>query len=248
MRGCGCWGLLLSIGLIWGGGQGIYEGLKNRRPQTMTFQQFEQSKPTGGWFKITKCELSVPEAMWMEQFGSMDEVFVPVRMAGDATENKPISLLLQVNDPKIRETVTKIKELDEQSKGSEAKVLEWVLTHHDEVYVQRDIEGMLAFGINDLKSSERDKIKALNPELAPDFVVLKEGEKPGLLVGFAMLGGGLLLLLFVLIGGKSTSENSGVAKGNGEADAGIQPEAKPESNDSSNPPSAPSPWNGPGAA
>ena len=246
MRGCGCWGFLLSIGLIWGGGQGIYEGLKNRRPQTMTFQQFEQSKPTGGWFKISQCELTVPDAMWMEKFGSMNEVFVPVRASGNTDDSKPIFLLLQVDDPKIRATVSQIKEIEEQAHGDDNKVLNWMVAHQKELLLTRDVEGMLAFGFNDLKSKDRDKIKALNAQLAPDFVVLKEGEKPHLLTSFAMLGGGLLLLLFMLLGAAGKEETGGSNDDNNTDKNSAANYSAPTSDAPNNAP--PSSWNGPSAS
>lgn len=66
-----------------------------------------------------------------------------------------------------------------------------------QILVKRDVSGLIRFGMDE-DSKTRSKLEGLDMNLAKDFVILNDGEKPDLLKGVLMLAGGLVLGLYLL--------------------------------------------------
>ena len=62
---CGCILVGVAILLILAGIQGIREARAFSKPVEITAQQFMLSAPKEGWYKITGCELSIDESVYM---------------------------------------------------------------------------------------------------------------------------------------------------------------------------------------
>jgi hypothetical protein len=67
--------------------------------------------------------------------------------------------------------------------------------HAKQMVVKRDVAGLVRFGVEE-HNSEHSNLAGLRGNLAPDFIILNEGEKPQL--GTSV---GLLLLGFLIVGG-----------------------------------------------
>ena len=202
---CGCYMLLLGLGLTFGGGQGLFEWAKNRNQTVTTYANFEKQNPTGGWFKISDAHLDIPSAMWMtsSKFSDdKDKIYVPLSPEGEDKPGTKIHVLVELDKEKDAATVKLVDELGELDKSnqSEEKILQYALKNRAKLFPTRPVEGMIKFGINDIKSSERQKIAALNSDLAPDFVVLEENAHPNGGTSILMFIGGLALTLFSLAG------------------------------------------------
>ena len=72
---------------------------------------------------------------------------------------------------------------------------DFVAQHAKQLVVKRDVAGLVRFGVEE-HNSEHSKLAGLRGNLAPDFIILNEGETPQL--GTSV---GLLLLGFLIVGG-----------------------------------------------
>ncbi|WP_395742418.1 hypothetical protein [Prosthecobacter sp.] len=188
----GCLGYLIAIGLLWGGCQGIYTALKNRQPLEITVADYIAKKPNAEWVTLKEAQLNLLEAAHKGRSGNISEIFIPVRPKGQ-TEGSQVHILLSTKDKDI---VAALEDLN-RSSGNMKDALEAAARHKDKIFVQRDISGLIRFGI-DSDSKTRDKLAALDMKLAPEFVILNDGAAPSLTGSLFMLGGGVLVGFFML--------------------------------------------------
>ena len=85
----------------------------------------------------------------------------------------------------------------EKSSDTEKGVLEAASRHADKLFMQRDVTGLIQFGIES-DSKTRSKLAGLDMNLASDFVILEEGKSPALGVSVMMLILGLVVGVFML--------------------------------------------------
>lgn len=198
----GCLGVVLALGLIYSGGQGTYESLKNRQQRVMTFEQFAQEKPTGGWIKVTGATLDLTEAMWDDTAlnSQSASVYVPVHSAREEDEDEATTektmLLLETSDPKIKAGVAEVAALEEKNL-SDVDYLEWILDNRNKLFLQREISGTIQFGATGMKSDTREQISKIGETLDPNFVVMNDGAKPELARSLGILTAGLVLAAFM---------------------------------------------------
>jgi hypothetical protein len=223
----GCLLPILAIGLIAIGAQGLYVGVTNRTPTTMTYQEFLDKKPSSSWIEISDGRLNLLSAIHESNrfTGTIKKVYIPVgsSTAGVGVGDGRIHLLLLTKDDAILNTLKGLEaasgggggmmgrlkrrvEVNQKRKDGSAApaadagiedALRFMTENRDKVVIDRPIRGLLQFGL-DSNSRDRRKIQALDADIAPDFVVLEDGEEPA--IGFsafmlvAGLGlGGLLL-------------------------------------------------------
>ncbi|WP_395748628.1 hypothetical protein [Prosthecobacter sp.] len=202
----GCLGYIIALGLMLGGCQGIYTALKNRHPLEIAVADYIEKKPSGEWVTLKDAQLNLLEAVHREKRGKITEIFIPVRPKGEAKGAK-VHILLSTKDDAI---VAALEDLN-RSDTSMKDALNAVSRNADKVFVQKDISGLIRFGL-DADSKTRFKLEKMDLNLAKDFVILNEGEAPTLLGSLAMLGGGVLVgFVMLLISGRSTSAPSGPA-------------------------------------
>ena len=192
---------LVMFGLVWvvmGGGE-LRDNMAAKAPTPLTWQEFVADKPESGWFKLSGAQLDLTGALWIENrlTGEMGNIYVPARAAGELeSENEaepPIEMLVKVDDPKIKATVEELKKLD---KGTDEAALNYVLSHADQLFIERPIVGTVAEGFDAVDSDDESTLRSAEETLSSDFVILQEGAKPD--VGgriFMLLGGiGVALL------------------------------------------------------
>lgn len=179
----------------------LKDGLAAKKPTPLTWKQFGNEKPKSGWFKITGAQLDVVNVVWVESIvtGKMGNIYVPARAANDeGVEDTPIEMLVKINDPKIAATVQELKKLD---KGTDEAAMKYVLSHAEQLIIERPLEGTLADGFDEVDSGDKSAIQGAGATLANDFVILQEGAKPSiggrifmLLAGLSLSALGLFLL------------------------------------------------------
>jgi hypothetical protein len=200
MRGKGCL-LFIVIALLWGGGQGVYVGMKNRQPTSLSCADFYAGRPKSEWLKLTGCRLSYLGATYRERFGDIREVFVPVLPVGERRD-KTIRLVLATEDA---ETIALLKEMKKASEQDQKALFGFLAQNAKRLFVERDVEGTLQTGI-DRSEKTMKKLRQAEKDLADDFAVLDEGKKPSLFASLALLGGGLLGgLLLIALAARKTS-------------------------------------------
>lgn len=178
------------IGLLWGGGQGLYVALKNRQPTAMSYEEYVKTKPKAEWLVLSNCVLNLPDSSYRASKTSDTPtmLFVPVSVPKNS-ENKKVQVILATKDEAMLETM---KEMQKQKSSTSA--LTWILKNSDRCFPKKDISGIVQFGI-DQKDSERSKLSKLQGDLADDFIIIQDGEEPKILLSGVMFAGGVLLLL-----------------------------------------------------
>lgn len=196
----GCFGYLIAIGLLWGGGQGIYVGMKNRAPVEISVADFIRAHPDAEWVTLKDARLNLLESAHRERLGKIAELFIPVRPVGEAVD-APVRILLETKNQETIAALEKIK----QAGDSEEETLDALAEAADKLVVTRDVSGLIQFGI-DSDSRTRQKLSELDMNLADNFVILEEGAEPNLNTSVGLLVMGLLLGLFMLRRGGSAKE------------------------------------------
>lgn len=196
----GCLGYLIVIALLWGGCQGVYTALKNRKPLEITVSDYIAQKPNAEWVTLKDAQLNLLEAAHKERLGKISEIFIPVRPKGESTDGQVHILLSTTN----KDIVTALEDLNKSS-GTMKEALNAASRHADKLFMQKDVTGLIRFGI-DSDDKTRDKLAKLDMKLAAEFVILNDGAAPSLFGSMSMLGIGILVGFFMLRrAGKSAS-------------------------------------------
>ncbi|MCF7789283.1 MAG: hypothetical protein K9N47_24390 [Prosthecobacter sp.] len=188
----GCLGYLIVIALLWGGCQGVYTAVKNRKPLEITVSDYIAQKPSAEWVTLKDAQLNLLEAAHKERLGKISEIFIPVRPKGDSTD-APVHILLSTKDDAI---VAALEDLN-KSTGTMKEALNAASRHADKLFMQKDVSGLIRFGI-DSDDKTRRKLAKLDMKLASDFVILNDGAAPSLFGGVSMLGLGVVVGFFML--------------------------------------------------
>lgn len=205
MKLSGCLMLPILFVCFIGGGGAIWTAWTNKSITEITIGELEKAKPEARWLRVTKGDMRVFEAAYAE--GSFDketkEVLVPYMEAGKSADTDPIHLMVKTKRPALIRLVSNSRDLEKKlpAGASESDKLkaefDFLREHSDALSFGQPIEGLVDFGF-DAKNKEAEKLRKLFPHLAPDFIVLNEGQKPSLGVGvFLLLAGfGLAVLVF----------------------------------------------------
>src|SRR3954471_18113970 len=118
----GCLFIIITIALLWNGGQHLYVALTNRQPTVMSYSDWVKNKPQTTWIRLTSCSLSLAHAAYSSpKGGDVNEVYIPVR-GQSAEDEKMTYVLLSSRDP---EMINMVKQLS--SAKSESDVLKLML-------------------------------------------------------------------------------------------------------------------------
>lgn len=186
---------LVAIVLVIGGGQMAYTGLANRKPQGVEMSSLVQSKPSAKWLNIKGGELDVINASYSSAFGVGDasSIHLPLVLPGDDSTEKTIHVLVETKNPELVRLVNELKDLEN---SSEDQILSFMMKNRENLRMSRPVLGLVKFGMESGK--EERKIKEMYPNLAPDVILLKEGERPDPMVGIFMFTAGIVLSVFII--------------------------------------------------
>jgi hypothetical protein len=163
----------IALVMLWGGGQGVYVSVTNTSPSRYSVKEYIDNKPSAKWLQLSGARLDLTAVTYSSTFGVGDakEVYIPVVPIGQE-ESQEIHLLLATKDPKILETVDKLRALK-----SEDEVMQFIFKNASSLLIERDVEGLIRFGL-EFKEDDKHALKRENPNLSEDFVVIDEGTKP----------------------------------------------------------------------
>lgn len=188
MRKLGC---LVTLALLWGGGQGIYEAVRNRAPQSMTCDAAQTIAPSADWVHLTGCSVNVMEAAYKTRLGvPTGDIFIPLVPKGRHTPG-PVRFVLATKDPDIIAVTGEMAALDGKDKGA---TFAFLAKNVKRLIRDKDVTGMVQSGI-DKDDKLHKRLRELNKDLVADFVVVDEGRSPTPLMSFLLLLGGLVLVL-----------------------------------------------------
>ena len=192
-------GLLLVVALVLGGGQGLYEALRYRQPESLPCEEALRGPLPSRWVRLVGCRVNGAEAAWKTHFTSPAiDVYVPL-IPKDPRTSKTVGLVLKTKDPELLDAVKDLAALD--PKDSKAVIL-FMVKNEKRLKLDKDITGMVDSGI-DSKISRH--LKELDRHLADDFAVIDEGRKPSFAKSGLLLLAGLSVLVFGVLGRKGGS-------------------------------------------
>jgi hypothetical protein len=179
----------ITIAMLWSGGQSLYTAAMNRRPTTMSYDDYVKTKPKATWLVMTNCSLHLTESCFKSYYGGKNatELYVPVRRLGPDAKKEQVHVVLATKDPNALATFSEMQNL----KTEEAARL-WAVKNRSRIFIRRNVGGLVRFGVN-LKDSERRKLASLLQNAADDFIILEEGAQPSFVEGLGLSTGGLVL-------------------------------------------------------
>jgi hypothetical protein len=197
----GCFLLLVTIALIWGGGQGVYTALSNRQPTAMTYDEYVQKKPRASWLELKDCYLSLPEATVRKSKvgGKIKEAFIPI-VAAPGQKGKKVQVLVATQEEGTLNLLNQVNQATDEHAAAKL-----VFSNLDKLFPNRTVRGLVRFGV-DMKDRDRRKLAEVNENLASDFVVIDEGKEPRLGGSAVALVIGLALGAWALLGGRKSPE------------------------------------------
>ena len=185
-------GHFTALLLVIAGCQGLYVTLTNREAVEITTTDFIAKKPDAKWLILRDAEVSLTEAAYKSWMGNISEIFIPVRPSGHSM-NEPIHILLATEDDAVESALKKLREYG----GTKQKTMDVASQQADKLFMQKDISGLIRFGIvSDFIT--RFRLAKLNLPLADDFVILDDDTTPTPYLPLAMLAGGLLIWFLML--------------------------------------------------
>jgi hypothetical protein len=195
--------LAITVGMLWAGGQNLYTALSNRHPTTMSYEDYVTTKPSATWLVLTNCEIDLTDSCVKTYQGSRrpTEIFVPVRGVNAGKSNEVVHVVLATKDKDQLATLSEMQNLDRK------EALAWILKNRQRVFCQRNVSGLVEFGVN-LKDRDRQRISALLRNAANDFIILQEGAQPSIAEGLGFTIAGLMILGLMVIYVKRTREPS----------------------------------------
>lgn len=202
-------GIALLVGAFFcfmAGAKGCSDSMKFQKPVTITAQDFMKKHPTEGWYRVTGATMILMEAKYMvtkskystssddEDVSKANTIYLPVHAGADLGSKS--MLVLKSNDPTLKATLA---DIDRQTASlNDAQFDAWLDQNKSRIFLQKDITGMVAAGIDD-NSSDKAEIAKLGEELGPNFCILNEGQKPTPPAqSFGMVIGGVVLALLGL--------------------------------------------------
>ena len=189
---------LWSIYFIREGAHGLQEARDFQHPIVLTFDQFEQTHPSEGWYRITNCFLDVPSAAYRQltvghsgSFSAVLKTYVPVRSISNPAETK-IHVLVPSTDPDLTDTMEQLDKLGKSASGAE--IQDWMTKNRNKLRIAKDIEGMVRTP-DRLLPGDQEGIEVLKADLAPEYVVIEHGVTPTTTEPKVWLGLGLFLVV-----------------------------------------------------
>jgi hypothetical protein len=201
----GCFIIVITLFLFWTGGQRLYIAVTNRTPTIMSYDNYVQTKPKSDWLTLTNCVLNLGEASYKTIAGSKrpTELYIPVR--SKTSDSGKVHVLVATRN---QDLITTFMEMQNLQSNTEA--MAWALKNRDRVFPQRDVTGLVRFGI-DMKDKERNKLAKLQENIADDFIIVDDGQQPNLTEGLGFLAGGIALVVGIVLfqrrSGEPTTED-----------------------------------------
>lgn len=128
---------LLAVVWIIAGAKMMFTALVNRSPLEITLAEYTQTKPEDPWINLTECELNFFDAVYYEQGGRIDDVYIPL-IPANSTEDTRSYILLETDDPKYIELVNQVINLQ-----TEVEVLQYLAENSDIIFEVRDVSGVV---------------------------------------------------------------------------------------------------------
>jgi hypothetical protein len=185
--------VVITLALLWAGGQKLLTALTNRKPAVMSYEEFARTKPTAAWLVITNCRLDLTRACYKSYAGDKNPTQLYIAVCAPDLSSKSVRMLLKTSDPALLGTM---RELENVKSDTEAEA--WGRKNWERLFPRRNITGVVCFGI-DLSSNERSDLSRAVKGLSDDFVILESDAQPSLAAGLSLSAAGLAVLCAMVI-------------------------------------------------
>lgn len=186
--------IVLALVFLWGGGQGVYLAVTNLSQSKYPVSDYIQSRPDSKWVKLTDATLDFTAVTCSSflGFGRTEEIYVPVIPAGEP-KGRNVHVLFATKDPQLLEIADRLRNL-----GSQAEVEAYIKTHKNDLFVRKDVDGLVRWGLN-FKSRDRNALEREYPNLSPHFVVIDDGERPEYVAEGILFLAGIALAVWLVV-------------------------------------------------
>ncbi len=177
--------IIVAISLLWGGGQGLFTAITNLKPKEYAVEEYLNHRPSAKWLRLKGGVVDLTGLTYSSFLGvgTITEIYVPIRPS-TASSNDEVHILFATKEPSLLAKAEKLRQL-----RTESEALRYLQAHRDELIFPRELEGLIRFGI-EFKDRDERWLRTHNENLADDFVVLADGERPEFMVyAFLFLGG-----------------------------------------------------------
>jgi hypothetical protein len=186
------------IGLLWAGGHKTYTALTNRKPITMSYSDYVQTKPSASWLALTNCELDLPHTCVLkhsdDKNGDRNVYYIPVLdpdvYIPGLNPNAPRQKSYVVYKTTDASICASVKDLNNFKTDEAARA--WVRANIARVFPLRNISGLIA-------SEDRSDLERLQKNLADNYIILDADAQPSLAAGIGFSGAGLAMLFGMVV-------------------------------------------------
>lgn len=191
----GCIGIVIGLALTLGGGQGLYTAYSSGEQKTVSYAELVRSDSSVGWVRVKGASWGLQDEVFFFPDSLMSSSDIYIAATPDKPTDDKVHLLVHIFDPELSNELAALDKLpDEQLVVRLEKAGALFTTRHP-------IDGLLEFGM-EANDKHLDAVSAaLGERLAPDYKVVKLGEKPpSPWFSFAMFVLGLAILAVALVG------------------------------------------------
>jgi len=188
--------VIVVLCCIFVGASKVQTALRNRTPTVMSYDAFIQTRPNAEWLMLTNCQLNLFEAAYFHNIGDKDphpnQYYIPVHGVGSPAGR--ICILLKTSEPDLMATMEQMRGLK-----NETTLMSWTGKNAARVFPKRTVQGVILSGLEDLKSTDRSKLRQLHANIADDFIVLDSNAEPSLTAGISYSAAGLVALFGMVV-------------------------------------------------
>jgi len=183
----------LGLSLLYWGGQGVYVSIANSEPTQARCGEHVDAE----WVELTDCVYDLEHLVFRGYASVPTELFIPLRAPGSAVD-APATVVLATKDEQLLDWIN--AEQIPHRVRERAALTEQVTRRLE---APQRVRGLVQFGAT-LSDKRRDEISGLTGVLASDFIIVEEGEEPGVFGSIAQILGGLLCwaILIAMMGTK----------------------------------------------
>jgi hypothetical protein len=187
--------LLVGLGLLAFGGEGLYYAYSNPQQVTMRCAEYAQSRPSALWLRLTDCEADYLGAGYRESGGQIAELFFPVRPTG-RPRTEPAALVAATSDPQVLAIAQAT--VGEGRQPNQEQFIVMMLKIITALGASREIEGWGRAGIVKAFDTRRS-LASLSSPIEPDAIVLDLHARPDPTVPAIQAGAGAVALAGALL-------------------------------------------------
>jgi hypothetical protein len=193
------WKFFIPLGALFflvAGVNGIYVGLANPRPKTLTVAQFEQDPPSSGWYHVTGGYLDMSQSTTLMGDGSRpgygshaDYTYIALHSPNEAP-GTPVHAFFRTSNPALmQEAEANAPEISRPDANGRQDIYA-----KPPVYRQLDFTGMVQSDHPD-ETILRRRLGETAEAVDSGAVVIADGVRPNIWKGLGMLAMGIILTI-----------------------------------------------------